>query len=138
MSFRLNMRRRSHKSIPLGDRLEVCRGPPVRVPADRGNLGGITVAQPLLVVTAPSAWLIAAKAMMPITCASSSKVVAPPRLSPTRPIASGFSPSPTSASNGAMNCRLRNFRAIATRCGKTARNVLAELRLIAALACWID
>jgi transposase len=108
-----------------------------------GNIADITVAAPLLEGAAASAWLIADKGydadhLRLLLDGRGTTAVIPNKSNRKRLFP--FDPERYRWRNviERTNCRLKDFRAIATRYDKLARNFLAGLCLVTALLYWCD
>ena len=124
-------------------------GRPLAFRLTGGNVADITAAAPLLATIAPSAWLIGDKGYD----AKANRQAARRRaLLDTR---GTIAVIPNKSNRKRLfpfdaerykwrnviertNCRIKDFRAIATRYDKLARNFLAGLCLISALIYWCD
>lgn len=108
-----------------------------------GNIADITVAAPLLHDAAASAWLIGDKGydadhLRALLDSRGTTAVIPNKSN--RKHIFPFDPERYKWRNviERTNCRLKDFRAIATRYDKLARNFLAGLCLVTALLYWSD
>jgi transposase len=113
------------------------QGRPIVFLLSGGNVADITTAAPLLTATAASAWLIADKGydadhLRAFLDSRGTTAVIPHKTNRKRLFP--FDPERYKWRNVIERtyCRLKDFRAIATRYHKTARNFLAGLCLIAA------
>jgi transposase len=118
-------------------------GRPLAFRLTGGNIADITVAAPLLCDTAPSTWLIGDKAydadhLRALLKSRGTLAVIPNKTNRKRLFP--FDPERYKWRNviERTNCRIKDFRAIATRYDKLARNFLAGLSLVAALIYWSD
>ena len=118
-------------------------GRPLAFRLSGGNIADIALAAPLLEATAASAWLIADKgydaAHLRALLDSRGTIAVIPNKSNRK------HPFPFDAERykwrnliERTNCRIKDFRAIATRYDKLARNFLAGLCLVTALLYWCD
>jgi transposase len=118
-------------------------GRPLAFRLTGGNIADITVAAPLLQGAAASAWLIGDKGYdadhLRALLDSRGTVAVIPNKSNRKRIFP-FDPERYKWRNviERTNCRLKDFRAIATRYDKLARNFLAGLCLVTALIYWCD
>ena len=117
-------------------------GRPLAFRLTGGNIADITVAAPLLESAAASAWLIADKGYdadhLRMLLDSRGTIAVIPNKS-NRKRLFPFDPERYKWRNVVerTNCRIKDFRAIATRYDKLARNFLASVMLAAALLWWI-
>ena len=118
-------------------------GRPLAFRLTGGNIVDITVAAPLLQETAASAWLIGDKGHdadhLRALLDSRGTVAVIPNKSNRKRIFP-FDPERYKWRNviERTNCRLKDFRAIATRYDNLARNSIAGLCLVTALLYWCD
>ena len=118
-------------------------GRPLAFRLSGGNIADIALAAPLLQDTAPSAWLIGDKGYdadhLRVLLTSRGTIAVIPNKS-NRKRRFPFDPERYKERNliERTNCRLKDFRAIATRYDKLARNFLAGLCLVTALLYWCD
>jgi transposase len=118
-------------------------GRPFAFQLSGGNVADITLAGPLLAATAPSAWLIGDKGYDADHLRFFLESRGTTAVIPNKTNRKRLFPFDAELYKGRnlierTNCRLKDFRAIATRYDKTARNFLAGLCLIAVLAFWIN
>ena len=118
-------------------------GRPLAFRLTGGNIADITVAAPLLQATATSAWLIGDKGydadhLRALLDSRGTIAVIPNKSNRKRRFP--FDPERYKWRNRIerTNCRLKDFRAIATRYDKLARNFLAGLCLVTAVIYWCD
>ena len=118
-------------------------GRPLAFRLSGGNIADITVAAPLLEGAAASAWLIGDKGydanhLRALLDRRGTIAVIPNKSNRKRLFP--FDPARYKWRNviERTNCRLKDFRAIATRYDKLARNFLAGLCLVTALLYWCD
>ena len=118
-------------------------GRPLAFRLSGGNIADITLAAPLLEGAAASAWLIGDKGydadhLRALLDSRGTVAVIPNRSNRKRIFP--FDPERYKWRNviERTNCRLKDFRAIATRYDKLARNFLAGLCLVTALLYWCD
>ena len=118
-------------------------GRPLAFRLTDGNIADITVAAPLLEGAAASAWLIGDKGydadhLRALLDRRGTIAVIPNKSNRKRIFP--FDPERYKWRNviERTNCRLKDFRAIATRYDKLARNFLAGLCLVTALLYWCD
>jgi len=118
-------------------------GRPLAFHLTGGNIADITAAAPLLLATAASAWLIGDKGydadhLRTLLGTRGTIAVIPNKSNRKRRFP--FDPERYKWRNviERTNCRLKDFRAIATRYDKLARNFLAGLCLVTALLYWSD
>jgi len=118
-------------------------GRPLAFRLTGGNIADVTVAAPLLCQCAPSAWLIGDKAYdadhLRVLLQSRGTIAVIPNKA-NRKRLFPFDAERYKWRNviERTNCRLKDFRAIATRYDKLARNFLAGLCLVTALIYWCD
>lgn len=119
------------------------QGRPLAFRLSGGNVADILLAAPLLQDTAPSAWLIGDKGydadhLRALLDRRGTTAVIPNKSNRKRLFP--FDPERYKWRNviERTNCRLKDFRAIATRYDKLARNFLAGLCLVTALLYWCD
>ena len=118
-------------------------GRPLAFRLTGGNVADITVAAPLLCQRAPSAWLIGDKGydadhLRALLDSRGTIAVIPNKSNRKR-----LFPFDAERYKGRnvierTNCRIKDFRAIATRYDKLARNFLAGLCLVTALIYWCN
>jgi transposase len=118
-------------------------GRPLAFRLTGGNIADITVAAPLLCQRAPSAWLIDDKGydadhLRALLDSRGTIAVIPNK--PNRKRLFPFDAERYKWRNviERTNCRIKDFRAIATRYDKLARNFLASLCLVTALVYWCN
>ena len=118
-------------------------GRPLAFRLTGGNIADIAVAAPLLQETAPSTWLIGDKGydadhLRTLLDSRGTIAVIPNKSNRKRTFP--FDAERYKGRNviERTNCRLKDFRAIATRYDKLARNFLAGLCLVTALLYWCD
>jgi transposase len=118
-------------------------GRPLAFRLTGGNIADITAAAPLLLATTASAWLIGDKGydadhLRALLEGRGTQAVIPNKANRKRRFP--FDPERYKWRNviERTNCRIKDFRAIATRYDKLARNFLAGLCLVAALIYWSD
>jgi transposase len=119
------------------------QGRPLAFRLSGGNIADITVAAPLLQEVAPSLWLIGDKGydadhLRALLESRGTTAVIPNKSNRKRLFP--FDPERYKERNliERTNCRIKDFRAIATRYDKLARNFLAGLCLVTALIYWCD
>lgn len=119
------------------------QGRPLAFRLTGGNVADITVAAPLLHELAPSAWLIGDKGYdadhLRALLESRGTIAVIPNKS-NRKRLYPFDAERYKQRNliERTNCRIKDFRAIATRYDKTARNFLAGVCLVTALIYWVN
>ncbi len=118
-------------------------GRPLAFRLTGGNSADITVAAPLLQETAASAWLIGDKGydadhLRDLLDSRGTIAVIPNKANRKRHFPFDAERYKWSNVIERTNCRLKDFRAIATRSDKLARNFLAGLCLVTALIYWCD
>lgn len=116
-------------------------GRPLAFRLTGGNVADITAAARLLAATAPSAWLIADKGydadhLRSLLQQRGTIPVIPNKSNRKRLFPFDAERYKWRNVIERTNCRIKDFRAIATRYDKLARNFLAGLSLIAALIYW--
>jgi transposase len=118
-------------------------GRPLAFRLSGGNVADIVLAAPLLQDTAPGAWLIGdegynADHLRALLDSRGTIAVIPNKSNRKRTFP--FDPERYKARNliERTNRRLKDFRAIATRYDKLARNFLADLCILTALLYWCD
>ncbi len=118
-------------------------GRPLAFRLTGGNIADVTVATPLLQERAPSAWLIGDKGYdadhLRVLLESRGTIAVIPNKT-NRKRLFPFDAERYKGRNliERTNCRIKDFRAIATRYDKLARNFLAGLCLVTALLYWCD
>ena len=118
-------------------------GRPLAFRLTGGNIADVTVAAPLLQEVMPSAWLIGDKGYdadhLRTLLGSRGTIPVIPNKS-NRKRLFPFDAERYKWRNliERTNCRIKDFRAIATRYDKLARNFLAGLCLVTALLYWCD
>jgi len=108
-----------------------------------GNIADIAAAAPLLQATAPSAWLIGDKGydadhLRALLDDRGTIAVIPNKSNRKRRFPFDAERYKWRNLIERTNCRIKDFRAIATRYDKLARNFLAGLCLLSALLYWCD
>lgn len=119
------------------------QGRPLAFRLTGGNVADIDVAAPLLCGTAPSAWLIGDKGydadhLRTLLESRGTTAVIPNKSNRKRPFPFDADRYKERNLIERTNCRIKDFRAIATRYDKLARNFLAGLCLVTALLYWCD
>jgi transposase len=118
-------------------------GRPLAFHLTGGNIADITVAAPLLREIAPSAWLIGDKGydadhLRALLESRGTIAVIPTKSNRKRLFPFDAERYKWRNVIERTNCRIKDFRAIATRYDKLARNFLAGLCLVTALIYWCD
>jgi len=118
-------------------------GRPLAFRLTGGNVADITAAAPLLRDTAPSAWLIGDKGydadhLRALLESRGTIAVIPNKTNRKRLFPFDAERYKWRNVIERTNCRIKDFRAIATRYDKLARNFLAGLCLVTALIYWCD
>ena len=118
-------------------------GRPVAFQLTGGNIADIAAAAPLLQATAPSAWLIGDKGydadhLRALLDDRGTIAVIPNKSNRKRRFPFDAERYKWRNLIEGTNCRIKDFRAIATRYDKLARNFLAGLCLVTALLYWCD
>lgn len=118
-------------------------GRPLAFRLTGGNIADITVAEPLLQATAASAWLIGDKGydadhLRALLDRRGTVAVIPNKSNRKRCFPFDAERYKWRNLIERTNCRIKDFRAIATRYDKLARNFLAGLCLVTALLYWCD
>jgi transposase len=119
------------------------RGRPLAFRLSGGNIADIVLAAPLLRHTAPSAWLIGDKGydadhLRALLDSRGTIAVIPNKANRKRRFPFDAERYKWRNVIERTNCRIKDFRAIATRYDKLARNFLAGLCLVTALLYWCD
>jgi transposase len=118
-------------------------GRPLAFRLTGGNIADVTVAAPLLQDIAPSAWLIGDKGydadhLRALLDSRGTIAVIPNKSNRKRLFPFDAERYKWRNVIERTNCRIKDFRAIATRYDKLARNFLAGLCLVTALIYWCD
>jgi transposase len=118
-------------------------GRPLAFQLTGGNIADITAAAPLLHDTAPGAWLIGDKGydadhLRALLESRGTIAVIPNKTNRKRLFPFDAERYKWRNVIERTNCRLKDFRAIATRYDKLARNFLAALCLVTALIYWCN
>ena len=118
-------------------------GRPLAFHLTGGNIADVTVAAPLLCQLAPSAWLIGDKGydadhLRALLDSRGTIAVIPNKANRKRRFPFDAERYKWRNVIERTNCRIKDFRAIATRYDKLARNFLAGLCLVTALIYWCD
>jgi transposase len=118
-------------------------GRPLAFRLTGGNIADITVAAPLLCDTAPSTWLIGDKGydadhLRALLESRGTLAVIPNKANRQRLFPFDAERYKWRNVIERTNCRIKDFRAIATRYDKLARNFLAGLCLVTALIYWCN
>lgn len=118
-------------------------GRPLAFRLSGGNIADIVLAAPLLQATAASAWLIGDKGydadhLRALLDSRGTIAVIPNKSNRKRRFPFDAERYTWRNVIERTNCRLKDFRAIATRYDKLARNFLAGLCLVSALLYWCD
>ena len=118
-------------------------GRPLAFRLTGGNIADITAAAPLLAGTAPSLWLIADKGydadhFRSLLRQRGTTAVIPNKSNRKRLFPFDAERYMWRNVIERTNCRIKDYRAVATRYVKLARNFLAGLCLITALIYWCD